>query len=225
MKTMKSRLSTKKNTNLQETKTISKKLSKFSFFIGAVVLLGITAPLWHIWADKTSKEEFIGFINLRIFLAAFGSYFAAFCFAFFVFWIKNYIDPKYKKIRRGINIVGGVFVSINAYFLLWVFNPYEDFPQYIYDIVFVIASVFIAYGVYLLNRFIAEMAVRNSHRNTKNLVSFIFRVRNKHYKRVAVKALYAEEYSKPLPAEDSVADNANEFEDDFYNTLEKVTAP
>lgn len=189
--------------------------------MGTVALIGGTAPFWHIWADRGSTDEFMDFPNLRRFLSAFGTYFAFFCSSSFFFWIKNFIDPQYIKIIRIINVLGGTFLSISIYFLLWVFIPYSDFPSYVYDIVFAIAAVFIAYGIYLLNRFIADLAL-HKNANTRNLISFIFRVRNTHYKRVAVKAMYAQEYKEPLRSEDTVEENTNAFEDDFYETLEKV---
>lgn len=58
--------------------------------------------------------------------------------------------------------------------------------------------------------------------NIKNLLAFIIRVRTKHYTTVAEKALYAELHNEAMEAKDTVEDNANEFEEDFYDTLEKV---
>ncbi len=221
---MESNLSTKKITKTQRpktTKAINPKLSGFSKLIGVVVLLGATAPFWHIWFDQNSENKFLGFKNLSVFLSAFGTYFAFFCASSFFFWIKNFIDPQYKDVIKIINIIGGVFVSISVYFLLWVFNPHSDFPSYVYHIVFVIIAVLIAYAMYLLNNFVARVSF-NKLQNMRNLIGFIVRTRDKHYQRVAVKALYAEKHKKPMSSKDTVADNANEFEEDFYDTLEKV---
>ncbi|MEM9687610.1 MAG: hypothetical protein AAF934_11915, partial [Bacteroidota bacterium] len=84
-----------------------------------------------------------------------------------------------------------------------------------------LTAMFIAYGVYQFNRFIARIAL-NKQQNMRNLIGFIVRVREKHYQRVAVKAMYAEKHKKPMHSADTVADNADEFEEDFYDTLGKV---
>ena len=221
----KSKASAKKTTETREQsvtkKGINTTMSRLTAIIGLTVLLGATAPFWHMWADKSSADEFIGFRNFRQFLYAFGIYFAFFCASSFFFWIKHFIDPQYQSVVKIINILGGIFVSISAYFLLWVFIPVSDFPDYVYEIAFVLTAVFIAYGMYLLNRFVARIAL-NKLRNIKNLVGFMLRVRDKHYERVALKALYAEKRNRPMDSPDTVAENIDEFEEDFYETLEKV---
>lgn len=218
---MKSKPLTKQRLKPQRPKIRRAIKFRLSILIGAIVLIGATAPIWHIWFDVNSTYKIFGFSNIHVFLYAFGSHFAIFCAASFIFWIKNFIDPQYKNLPKIINIVGGVFAAVGSYLLIWVFNPYSDFPEYVYHIVFGISAVFIAYGMYALNNFIFLVTL-DKKRNIKNLISFIIRIRNKHYRRVAVKALHAEEYKEPLQTEDTVEDNANEFEEDFYETLEKV---
>lgn len=214
-------LSTRTKLSYQQTKTPDIKLQTISLVIGIMALLGATAPFWHIWADKTSVEKFVGFPNFRIFLYSFGNYFALFCLALFLFWVKNFIDPRYSSINKIINLVGGVFLAVSIYFLLWVFNPSQDFPKYIYNVAFGVAAVILTYGVYRLNQFIIH-AIWQNKTNIKELLSFAFRVRNKHYKKVAKKALYAEMNGEPKLSNQTVSDNIIEFEDDFYKTLNKV---
>ena len=61
-----------------------------------------------------------------------------------------------------------------------------------------------------------------SHNTIKTLIAFIFKVKDKHYKKVATKALYAEMYNEALETGESFTDNANDFEKDMYQTLKKV---
>ncbi|MEM9687424.1 MAG: hypothetical protein AAF934_10965, partial [Bacteroidota bacterium] len=51
---------------------------------------------------------------------------------------------------------------ISTYFLIWVLNPYDDFPKYVYHIVFALSAIFIAYSIYLLNNFIADIVMKAS---------------------------------------------------------------
>ena len=101
------------------------------------------------------------------------------------------------------------------------FNPHSDFPAYVYEIAFAITAVGIAWAMYLFNNFITRLTL-NKLQNMRNLIGFILRIHNKHYERIAVKALYAETHKEPMHCPDSVADNVNKFEEDFYDTLERV---
>lgn len=212
---------TEKTVYFQPSRATDNNLIAATFIVGVLVLIGATAPFWHIWFDQKSTQKFMGFPSIRVFLYSFGTYFAYFCFSLFVLWVKNFIDPRYKKVIRVVNVVTGVFLAISIYFLLWVFLLYGDFPKYVYTIAFAVIAVVITYAVYGLNRFVIRF-VSHSRRTVKELVLFAFRVRNNHYKKVAVKSLYAETHNKAKITTHTVRENIGEFENDFYETMEKV---
>ncbi len=203
-----------KTQTIKTRKTTDIKLSKISIIIGIVVFIGATSPFWHMWFDKDSREEFIGFTNFRRFLAAFGINFALFCCASFIFWTKNFIDPQYKKVIKIVNVIGGIFVATGAYFLLWVFNPHSDFPKYVYNIAFAVSGIFVAYGMYLLNKFIVRNIFENRYK-IKNLTTFIFRVRNKYFFPMAFNAINKDNREK-------IEEDIEKFDEEVFETLEEL---
>lgn len=191
------------------------KLSTSSVIIGIIVLLGATAPLWNIWFEHIPTGKVFGFENLSVFLYAFGNHFSLLCAALFIFWLKSFVAPQYKNVIKIINIVGGIFVGISIYFLLWVFNPYDDFPKIYYTIAFAVSSLAIAYGVYLLNNFMARIMLKNQH-NTRNLAALIFRIRNKHFFPMAVKAINEDN-------REAIEEDIDKFDDEVFENLEELS--
>ncbi|WP_340074830.1 hypothetical protein [Leptobacterium sp. I13] len=207
----------------QQTKTTitEVKTKLFVILLGVVAFIGATAPFWHIIFNRNSTEGFIGFTNFRRFLYSFGNHFALFSCAAFLLFIGNFIAKEHKSVVRIVNIVGGLFAAVGIYFLLWVFNTHSDFPKSAYYAMFSVSALVIAYVIYIFNKFLFQIFITNRY-TIKNLIAFVFRVRQVHYKKVAVKALYAEIHDKAKVSDETVKDNADAFEKDFYETLDNV---
>lgn len=114
-------------------------------------------------------------------------------------------------------------IGLGSFYLLHNISPMSSetiLP--VYYAVLVLGSFLTLLAIILISKFVQISEEYLKNLNIKTLIAFIFRTRNKHYPNVASKALYAEIHDKAIAADDTVADNANEFEEDLLTTLEKL---
>jgi len=165
------------------------------------------------------KQEFRGFEDFQQFLGEFNWAFALFLYT--LFNLKNVIrKDEFNKweLLFHLNIT---FISI--YFICWAISPpsfqdYEKVTYLLYALGFSILSALSMYFIVLKS----QKREAELTENIQRLIGFVFRVRNEHYKTVAKKAMHAEMYNKAKLTNDSVKQNADDFEEDLFETLETI---
>lgn len=109
-------------------------------------------------------------------------------------------------------IVVSVFWAIHLLFL-----TQKDFLNNKYFAVIIFCSSLISMFVYfLVKKYNYKDIIIDS------LLSLIFRIKSKHYRRLAVKSLYAEKHDEALLSLDTVKQNAQEFDKDIAETIDKI---
>lgn len=99
--------------------------------------------------------------------------------------------------------------------MLWVFSPVSDFPQYVYEITFILLGILITYGVAVFNGFIARITLENKY-NVTNLTAFIFRIRNKYFFPMAFNAINKDNREK-------IEEDIEKFDEEVFETLEELS--
>jgi cell shape-determining protein MreD len=113
----------------------------------------VTAPFWHIFYKEGANDGVLGFSSMRSFLYTFGVHFALFGCAVFLLLVVNRITDSNKRFRTVGNIIGGGFCSVAVYYLLYVFITKDDpFPDYMYEIAFIVTSVVFSVLIVLVFR-------------------------------------------------------------------------
>lgn len=178
--------------------------------------------LYERYEEGKAEAEFLQFETFQLFLGEFGWALGLFLYAFFNVLYIFYLKKAYPPLPvRGKLLLHGTLLFIGLFYTCYVFYSEDDFPRTWYFIAMALCAISLTLaGKYLVQAYFKRMAALRQ--SIDHLIHFVFRTRREHYRRVAVKALYAEEHKTPLPSPDTVEDNANAFEEDFYNTLEKV---
>lgn len=167
---------------------------------------------------KTKKEyelahSFRGRSSFHFWLMLFGLVSALFYFA-----CKSLFDDisKGSHFRHQFVSIAGLIVS-GFWFVHLVFYTQNDFLQNKYIGVILISSVLFSFFTYFLIKYYAY-----KDQIIYSLLSFIKRVKNKHYKEIAVKALYSEKTGKPLVAKKTTNESIDEFDEDLLTTVKDL---
>lgn len=202
--------------------------TKSSLYITLVALIGVTGPFWHVVYGIRPTQGLFGYRFMSSFLNSLGSRLSILCAGLLILYFSQHLVKDYKKTAK---FIGVMFSYVGIYFLILIVFPkkmllntfgIKDFHRSFYYISMAGLTVSAGFVFFFMQR-----TILNVERKLKNkiriLVDFIFRVKKDHYPKVASKALYSEIHEKVMKTEDSVEDNANDFEDDMYDTLEEVT--
>jgi len=208
------KLKTQEITQTQEKKKKRARVLKILLFlIGGVAVIAATSPFWHIFFSKSDRVKFINFTNVRRFLYSFGNHFALFGCSIFLLFVKNYIAEEFRAIKSFISVIGGLFLAISIYFLAWCFKPSSLYPNWVYEVSFVVAGLVSAIAAYNLSKISFKMFLEK-RKNTRNFLSYIFEVRNEHYPNVAMRSLDVDEKE--------TIEDIKKFEERTVEELEKI---
>lgn len=111
-----------------------------------------------------------------------------------------------------IGVIVSIFWGIHSIFL-----TQDDFVKNKYILTLSVCSVLGGVFVYFITRYYTYKDVTIS-----NLLSFISRVKEDHYPKVAVKAMYSEKTGEVLETSESVEDNADKFDKDLVQTINGI---
>lgn len=154
----------------------------------------------------------------------------------------NYLDPNIKfnsRISYFFKLTGTLVIGMSVFYFFFslfpvssqgveimsfgLFTPENKVTTlWIYFTLLFLGSVFSSYAIILISRAL-QLTGSILEIKLKEAINFIFRVRSNHYPKVGSKALYAELHDRAMKADESVSDNAEEFEEDFLDTMEKIT--
>lgn len=107
------------------------------------------------------------------------------------------------------------YISVSLFWICHtLFRTSTDYDLTTYSLIVLITVIPVSYFIYhfLRKSFFIE-------KKLKDLILLTFRIRDKHYIDVAVKAKYAERYNKALPDTKTVKQNADELDKDIDNTI------
>lgn len=204
--------------NLKTQENYYKRLRILLVVMGTLAVLSATSPFWHIFFPKSSEEKFILFRNIRSFLYAFGTHFCVLGLSSFTMTISNFIDSKYSRLGKIVHTIGSLFFAISIYFLAWCFRSSIDYPKWMYEITFIVSAIVATLMFSLFIRALFESYIFQ-RASIKELILLAFRIRDKHYIEVAVKAKFAERYNKALPDTKTIKQHADELDKDIDNTI------
>ena len=169
---------TKKNSQTPHKGEFVRKTGVFIFIAAVVGLIGATASFWHMFFDRESTSEFLGFVNVRRFLIAFGFQFSLFTCSAYIFWMNRFIDPRYRQVKQIGGFVGSCFMFTASFFLIWIFwVPSGDFPIEMYYVMLIICSILVCSAVYLVSK-LSVRFFQNYHGALKTAVEWILDMRS-----------------------------------------------
>lgn len=164
------------------------------------------------------SEKFLGFNNKKQFLSEFGWALGLFIYALFNLVLAFIEKPK--------TLIGKVFLHITLltialFYLRWCFfKSNEDYlaPKYIAFNILTAGLILIA------TYFFVSVKTRYGNmlqEKIKDLVAFLFVIRNNHYSKVAKKALHSEKNYPPIDGV-STKTQIDDFENDLWNKIEET---
>ncbi len=169
-----------------------------------------------------SEAKFLHFKSFQFFLGEIGWAAGLFLYALVNLFNTFYLKNRYiKREFTGKILLHSTLLFVGCFYIAYVFHSELDFAK----IWYFIAMAFCAITLVFASKFIMNTYLKRTEylrENIDRLITFIFRIRAKHYREVSAKALYAEERNVILDEENTVEDNNNTFEEDFYETLEKI---
>ncbi len=110
------------------------------------------------------------------------------------------------------------YISVSLFWICHTFfRTSTDYGLTTYSLIVLITAIPVSYFIYhfLRKSFLIEEKL-------KDLILLAFRIRDKHYIDVAVKAKYAEQYDKAMVDTKTVKQNADELDKDIDNTFNQV---
>lgn len=178
--------------------------------------------LYKIYEDGKSETKFLQFGTFQLFLGEIGWAVGLLLYAFFNLLYVFYLRKGHNNIKvKGKIILHSTLLFIGLFYTCYVFYSKDDFSREWYFVAMVLATIaLIIASKFIVDAYLKRITVLKE--NMDRLIRFVFRVRTKHYKKIGAKALYAEQHNIFLNPIETAADNANEFEEDFYETLDKI---
>ena len=181
--------------------------------------------LLHIVKKIKSEARFLHFNSVQYFLGELGWAVGLFLYAFTNLFYTFYFRHRYWFVKGEVTgrlLLHSTLLFVGCFYTFYVFYAQVDFHRAWYFIAMALCTVTLV----IASNFITKSYINRTRylrRSIQQLVGFIFRIRTKHYSRVAAKALYAEKQNIIINKHgDTVEDNSNEFDKDFYQTLRKI---
>lgn len=131
-------------------------------------------------------DEFLGFKDFKTFLLMGSPYFSIMGLCIFVFWYNN--QQKSRILIKLKNYALAIFLFVSTWFISWTLIPVYNFPKWLYDLGITILTAISLVSVCYLNRYY-HTKLKYKRNIISSLLSYVFEVRNKHYSRMAIKAL------------------------------------
>lgn len=126
-----------------------------------------------------------------------------------------------KREFTGKLLLHGTLLFIGCFYTFYVFYSEQDFAKIWYALGMVFCTITLIFAC----KFIIDTYTKRTEylrENINKLIAFIFRIRTGHYRKVAVKAMYAEKQEVVKSKYGTVEDNYTEFDSDFYTTIHKI---
>ncbi|CAA0186780.1 hypothetical protein [Tenacibaculum maritimum] len=176
-----------------------------------------------------SKEELRIYTNNKRYLAAKHSFLGRNSFKFWIFQfglitlgfyfaIKSLLVDLSRPVATGHEIISIIGVSIC---LFWFYHLFFQTSRDFFTETYLIFKVFISLGIgYFISKLIKYYTNRDGV--IKVLIDLILRIKTKHYRKIAISALYAERYDKSIDTLDKVEDQARELDEDISKTINKI---
>ncbi len=178
--------------------------------------------LHKIALDARSEAKFLGFDSFQYFLGELGWAVGLFLYAFANLLNTFYLKNRYlKREFTGKFLLHSTLLFVGCFYTFYVFYSRQDFAK----IWYVLAMILCTVTLFFAAKFIIDTYTRRTEylrENINKLIAFIFRIRNKHYRKLAVKALHAEKKDVVIDRFETVEDNYKEFDNDFYKTIHKI---
>ena len=165
-----------------------------------------------------NKYKFAGFTNKRRFMYAIGLPVSLLSCSLLFLTSSFYISEK--KTKTAFRIASFPFLIVSIYFILWTCWAYKtshDFPVQAYYTILIVSSLLIGLS---LDKIIT--VIHSNQHKIKDLILLTFRIRDKHYIDIAVKAKYAEQYNKALSDTKTVKQHADELDKDIDKTFNQL---
>lgn len=178
--------------------------------------------LYKILENDKSEARFFQFHSLQYFLGEIGWAAGLFLYALANLLNTFFLKKRYMRMEfTGKMLLHSTLLFVGCFYTFYVFYSEKDFSPVWYFFAMVLCAITLVFA----SKFIIDTYVKRSaylKANIERLVAFIFRVRTTHYKKVAIKALYAEKQDTVIDRSETVTENADEFDEDFYKTLQKI---
>lgn len=106
-----------------------------------------TDKLWKELKVIQNNNKFLGFTNIQQFLGEFGWVFGLFIYSLFNLF-RSYTSSNKEY---GYIFLHSVILGISCFYLLWIFQPYQDIPKIYYYLMAILSGVAISFSVHLMS--------------------------------------------------------------------------
>lgn len=163
--------------------------------------------------NLAKEHSFLGRSNFKFWLFIFGLVSLGFYFS-----LKSLFEDFRKRIRTGHEIISIIGISIC---LFWYYHLFFQTANDFYNETYLLFKLVICIAIsFFISRLIKYYAIKEGAINS--LLNLIVRIKSKHFKKMTVKALYAERYDKSLDTLESIKQQSNSFDDDVLRTVNNI---
>ena len=178
--------------------------------------------LHKIALEIQSEAKFLHFKSFQFFLGEIGWAVGLLLYALINLLHSLYVRNRYfKKEFTGKILLDSTLLFVGCFYTFYVFYTKDDFSKTIYFVAMLVCTVMLILASKLIVDTYSKMH-QYLRDNINSLIAFIFRIRNKHYRKVATKAMYAEKHDIAIAKYGTLEDNYKEFDNDFYTTIHKI---
>lgn len=193
------------------------KNSVYLLLLSVVALFSLFLHLFDAFYEPDAPGLF-GFKYMTSFLYATGIPFFAISVGLLLKYAAAQIHNEYKHV---FGVLANLVLMVGCFYLFYTFIPMQDFSTTTYyTMVFVLG-----FGLLKLMVMFHVIAIRveaQLRNKIKNLVRFLFRTKDVHYKNIAVKAVAFEQYHAPIDGVTALS-QIDEFDNEFWHELEKTS--
>lgn len=165
--------------------------------------------------NKRLKQEhsFLGRSNFKFWFFLFGLVSLGFYFS-----IRSLFVDYRKRVKSGHIFISSLGVSIS---LFWYYHLFFKTASDFYDSTYVWYEVIICLVTAL---FISKLVKYYAEKENviKSLMNLIFKIKKIHFRKMTIKALYAERNNSSVYSIERVKDCADEFDRDIKETIERL---
>ncbi len=159
------------------------------------------------------EHSFLGRPSFKFWFYNFGLVMLALFFS-----LKSLSDDYRKPVRTGFEVISTLGVSVSLFWMYHLlFQTGEDF----YKETYYLFEFLICIGVSIfVSRLVKYYATQEGIINT--LIDLVLRIKTKHYRKMTVKALYAERHDRSIDSVETVKQQANALDKDIKETMKKI---
>ena len=159
------------------------------------------------------EHSFLGRGSFKFWLFIFGLVSLGFYFS-----LKSLFEDFRKPIRTGHEIISIIGISIC---LFWYYHLFFQTASDFYNETYLLFKLIVSIAIsFFISRLIKYYAIKEGA--ISSLLNLVFRIKSKHFKKMTVKALYAERYDKSLITLESIKQQSNSFDEDVLKTVNNI---